>query len=396
MFHENAVEDSLILHLMLGKLVGFLLLVVVPSQFFAQDTSQALVPYVQKPLDSLIPPLTIDSMDLVNYYVVEDSAKYTVQMIYDDMDAFASFWPNQLSVFELGPSEYGTPIKGMRISSNKGATQSVLLVGNVHAREDFSSKHVMKFINIWMLSMNGKSKVYPNADSLMQFVDLYVIPVANPDGLMIAQEDTAAIARQFKQWKDSIYIVQSLREWKANGTGIDLNSSFDDGNWAVKKSGNYQEKRASEGYKGGRPAEAIEVQHLQNFVQALKPIVTLSFHTKGNVLYWADVATHDRFNGIDTDMAMTVSDRTKVKAASISKKPNDYGCGLENYVRSRAGSIGICVELASGGGGRTPHPDSDYWKEVWVVAWEVPWIFIEKTVGYRTQLVEIQQSFYGK
>lgn len=344
--------------------------------------------------DSVINPYYIVDSIYRNQYVVEDTSEYSFEMICADLQFFESNWSEYVTLFDVGTSEFGLPIKACKIQKDTVTKPSVLMVGNIHAREDFSSKLVMKFTNVFLLSLTGQSSIYPNASELLNHVNLYIIPVANPDGLKIAHEDFVGIEDSVRFWMDSIYSVETLKEWKANGRGVDLNCSFDDGNWLVKKGGSFQECMASEGYKGSFPAEPSETRALQQFLQTVRPLTTLSFHTKGNVLFWADVKTHASFEGFDTKMADAVTDQTIFRAATIAKYGSDYGCGLENYVRSKTGSIGVCVELATGKGGRIQHPDSEFNEEVWLVAWKLPYLYLTNTVLYKSDLLRIQSAFY--
>lgn len=352
--------------------------------------------------DSIIVPkilvqniLVRDSLDL-KYYVVEDTAKYTFEMIQKDINFFESTWPQFVKSNIIGTSEFGLPLKGFTLSKNADPKPLVFMVGNIHAREDFSSKMTMKVANIMLLSLANKTDLYPGITSMLDVVDIFFLPVANPDGLKIAQNDLIGIEDQTKFWFDSIYIDETIFEWKANGKGIDINSSFDDNNWLVKKGGNFHAKRASEGYKGSFPAEPKETQILQAFIQQNRPICTLSFHTKGNILYWADVVTHPMFEDIDTKMSLNAHQVSDFELAKMGSKPSDFGCGLENYVRSRTGSIGVCVELSCGGGGRKQHPDSLFNSLVWEKAWNIPFVYLTNTVQYKEELLRIQQQFYAK
>src|SRR5262249_48802461 len=153
------------------------------------------------------------------------------------------------------------------------------------------------------------------------------------DGLKIAHEDWIGIKDSFDLLKDDILLEDKYTEWKANGRGIDLNTTFDDGNFLVKKGGSFHECPASEGYKGTVPAQPIETQHLQRFVQLHRPLITASFHTKGNILFWADAKTHPVFRNVDTEITKKAAAVSGFQVASIAKNPADYGCGLENYVR---------------------------------------------------------------
>lgn len=365
----------------------------------AKAVAQGSVPAdTLRKTDSLVvtlPKLVEDSLDL-KYYVVEDTSKYTFDMILEDIAFFETNWPQYVKTNTIGLSEFGLPLKGFTISKNNNPKPLVFFVGNIHAREDYSSKMVMKTANLLLLSLSGKSKMYESISGILDTVDLYLLPVANPDGLKIAHNDLVGIEAQTKIWFDSIKIDETIYEWKANGKGIDLNSSFDDNHWTIKKAGNYHANRASEGYKGAYPAEPIETQLLQAFIQKYKPICTLSFHTKGNILYWADNLTHPFYNEIDTKMANEAQKVSGFTLGKIGTKPADYGCGLENYVRSRSGSIGVCVELSCGGGGRKQHADSSFNTLVWDKAWQIPISYLKTTALYSSELLLIQQQFYAR
>ena len=338
--------------------------------------------------DSIIPPLYdfLINDSLISYYVVEDTAKYTYYMICHDLVYFQHNYPAVVHPVTIGKSEFGLDLKTVRIGRAVPKKRCVYFVGNIHAREDYSSKLLMKFLNVYLLSMDGKSNRYPNALLMLDSIDIYITPVANPDGLKIAHEDWIGIEDSFALVKDSIILEDSYREWKANGRGTDLNTTFDDGNYAVKRGGAFHPSPASEGYKGTKPAEPIETQNIQRFVNLNKPLITASFHTKGNILFWADSKTHPIFQNVDTEIIEKAAIVSGFRTSTISKNPSDYGCGLENYVRSRLGLIGICVELSRGDKTRFQHPDNKFNEEVWVKAWELPYLFILNASMYGERL----------
>ena len=337
--------------------------------------------------------LVRDSADL-SLYVVEDTLKYTFEMIQKDIDFFETTWPQYVHSTVIGYSEYGLPLRGFSVSKNNTPKPLVFMVGNIHAREDYSSKMAMKVANVMLLSLDGKSDIYPRISSMLDSVDIYFLPVANPDGLKIAHSDFSGIENHVYYWLDTIDVEETVAEWKANGKGVDLNCSFDDGNWEVKKGGNAHFSIASEGYKGSAPAEPLETKAIQHFIQKHKPLCTLSFHTKGEILYWADAMTHQLFENIDTEMSNEARQVSKFELGKIGTKPSDFGAGLENYVRSRSGSIGVCVELSCGGGGRKQHADSLFNDLVWNKAWLIPMVYVENTVQHKQELLRIQGQFY--
>ena len=327
-----------------------------------------------------------------NCYLVEDDEKYTYEMISSDLDSLAKLFPERTELFSIGNSEFGLPIHVLRIGSVFPKKRSILFVGNIHAREDYSSKFVMKFLNMYLLSFTGDSVVYNKAAEYLNELDLYFMPVANPDGLKIAHEDWVKIEK-FLPEIQQIKRMETFAEWKANGKGIDLNDSFDDDTHALNKSYNASTVPCSEGYKGSYAAEPIETKAIQDFISKIRPLMTLSFHTKGDLIYWADSKTHAYFNGIDSlihDASLNVSNFSRVP---VSPDPSTFGGGLENYVRYQFGLLGSCVELSSGDSARKQFPDNEFNKRVWKKAWKIPTTSIEMVIKYSGQLEEISQKY---
>jgi len=311
-------------------------------------------------------------------YVVEDNLKYTNKAINEDLHTFYSEFQPFTNLDTIGYSEFGLPILTLSIrSESKHKKYPIWLVGNIHAREDYSSKFVMKFTNLFLLSIVGMDSTYKNAKQILEQFDFYISPVVNPDGLKIAHEDWEGI----EQFKDSILkikLIDGLFAWKANGKGVDLNSNFDDGNHLYKCSAISQEVPASEGYKGCFPAEAKETIVLQNYVNKIQPILTLSFHTKGNVLFWGDCDTYQKFDGIDSLISAKAARITGFKMMNLSYNPISYGCGLENYIRAKLDMLAVCVELSPMTSRREQHPDNQFNKLVWSKASQLPIIYIEE------------------
>lgn len=323
---------------------------------------------------------------LQQHYVVEDTSKYTYQMILDDINYLKNNFPNWVHYEKFGRSEFGLDIPFIRVGHQEKKTKSVLLVGNIHAREDFSSKFLMKYLNVILLSLADLDSMYPSIKSNLDSIDLYFIPVANPDGLKIAHLDFDGIKESFELYKDCMSLIETYEEWKANGIGIDLNSCFDDGLHLIKRPSNYQENYASEGFKGCVPAEAIEIQFLQQVVSNLKPLMTLSFHTKGNIIFWADDRTHSKFKGIDTKINDEVILFSCFEKASVSSNPIVYACGFENYIRAKHNLLASCVELSKGDSFRKQHPDNKFNEYVWNIAWEIPDVYIKLVIQYSKEL----------
>ena len=112
---------------------------------------------------------------------------------------------------------------------------------------------------------------------------VWLLPLINPDGALLSQKGLFSA-------KDSAYVRflsaygdQELRLWKANARGVDLNVNFD-AEWGK---GKYNvRKRGGANYIGERPFSEPETLALKKFTQEISPDYTVSFHTKGEDIYW--------------------------------------------------------------------------------------------------------------
>ena len=325
-------------------------------------------------------------------YVVEDDEKYKCSMILEDLDYLSKKYDDYVFPMQIGYSEFGIPLKVVRVGRKQKSKYSILMVGNIHAREDYSSKLVMKFLNLYLMSITGESDLYPNAKSYLDSLDIYIFPLANPDGLKIAHEDWEGIEKHRYDVCNMI-IKETFAEWKANGKGIDLNDSFDDGNHHVKHGGKGEKTPASEDFKGNYPAEPIETQYIQKFVQSLRPLMTISYHTKGDLVYWADAKTHEMFDGLDTEINEKVLEISGFEEVGVSQNPETYGCGLENYVRAKMGLPGSCVELSKSDNNRKQYADSLFNELVWSKSNQIPMVYIKEVFTRKNKILSISKSF---
>ena len=311
--------------------------------------------------------------------LIEDSSVYSTSMIYEDVIQLMYRYSEVLKVDILGFSEFGQAIPLLKIEGNENDRNKkpVLFVANLHAREFYSSKFLMKFTNQFLLSLHNDKCLYPDASRYLDEYIFYIIPLANPDGLKIAQQDWDGI-EEYREEINRLKRIGPFSDWKANGKGIDLNNNFDDGNFHLKHGRLFEESPASQGHKGSHPGEAIEARLIQDLVDSIRPMITLSFHTKGDVLFWADKGTHAKFKGLDTKLNKRVSQECGLIMARVSQNPKDYAAGLENYVRAKTGTIGVCVELSKPNNKDEQHPPNKFLKLVWNKCKNLPFIYLQE------------------
>lgn len=113
----------------------------------------------------------------------------------------------------------------------------------------------------------------------------WLIPLVNPDGALLSQVglDSAPDEKDKRRLLKLNFEKTDFSLWKANGRGVDLNVNFParwgEGLKNVKTAG-------AENYIGEKPFSESETLALKNFTEKIRPDYTVSYHTKGEEIYW--------------------------------------------------------------------------------------------------------------
>lgn len=147
----------------------------------------------------------------------------------------------------IGLTEQGSLIPYFLVrKSNKPI---ILCQYSIHAREYITTFLALKQIEYFV--KNGKKG------------SIYFIPAVNVDGIKIALS------------KNPLY--------KANSRGVDLNVNFD-ALWGHGEKNIFV--KSSENYIGEFPFSESETKSLKDFTLKVRPDITLSYHSKGEEIYW--------------------------------------------------------------------------------------------------------------
>lgn len=270
----------------------------------------------------------------------------------------AEKYPEILSLDSIGCSVEGRELLLIRLGKGE---KKIVLCGAHHAREYISSSYLMKMAEEYAAAYMGSGKYGNyNVKDLLEKVTLYIVPMANPDGVNLVNKGLKAAANQ--EAVEAMVLVQpAYREWKANINGVDLNRQYP-ACWDEK----YDDvgKPASENFKGTAAATEPEVQAMMKLSEDNDFILAASFHTKGNVIYWADSGTVDKIPGV-RGMAKRLSSLTKYRLMPVSEPPSVYGAGYENWFRLRFGRPAFCIELTPSNKTDIPHDDKKFDSLVW-------------------------------
>ena len=176
--------------------------------------------------------------------------------------------PN-LDFFVVGYSTLGQPIYGVHLGNYTG--KQIFIEAGIHAREYPSSLVVIKMIE-YMSTQNLNGGVY-------------VVPLSNPDGARIVLDGIDWI--QCQKLKDYLLNINDgstdFSQWKADAMGVDLNVNFD----ALWGEGTQNVFCPAPGnFVGFYPESEREVRELIDFSYRIRPNLTLSYHTKGDVIFY--------------------------------------------------------------------------------------------------------------
>ena len=113
---------------------------------------------------------------------------------------------------------------------------------------------------------------------------LWILPLVNPDGALLSQIGISSVRSDEDRCRLlALNKGENFSLWKANGRGVDLNVNFParygTGAKNVKTAG-------AENYIGAFPCSEPESVALKNFTERISPDYTVSYHTKGEEIYW--------------------------------------------------------------------------------------------------------------
>lgn len=172
----------------------------------------------------------------------------------------------------------------------RNASRHILIHAAVHGREYGNTALVLALIEDYLQDSFQKNHL-----SLIKDVCFHLIPMVNPDGVVISQQGPKGIQnlqlrkrlllcrKRDQKYEKSFSDEQTyFRKWKANARGVDINRNFNSG-WK-KYIGSPWPSFA--GYKGKSPESEKETQALLKAARRWSPCCCISFHSCGNLIYW--------------------------------------------------------------------------------------------------------------
>ncbi len=197
--------------------------------------------------------------------------------------------------FIIGKTVQNRPIYCFKVK--KTDYPVVIVQYAIHAREYITAYLAIKHIEDF--AKNGKVGT------------VYFIPAVNPDGIIISNN------------------YKPL--YKANANGVDLNVNFD-ARWGEGEQN--KKEKGDENFIGKKPFSEPETIALRDFTLTVKPTATLSYHAKGEEIYYDDK---------DLELAKKLALQT---GYDIKKTPNSAG-GYKDWCVEKLNITAFTIEVGS-------------------------------------------------
>lgn len=209
----------------------------------------------------------------------------------------------------IGYTEKGNEIPYIKV--RKTDFPVIIVQYGIHAREHVTCR--LALAQIEDFSQNGKKGT------------VYFIPAVNIDGIEIALKEKPL--------------------YKANANGVDLNVNFD-ASWGKGEQNLFV--RGDENYIGERPFSESETKALRDFTLSVKPNATISYHAKGEEIYWQFLQDENR----EKRDFYIASRLALVTGYSLKSTPNSCG-GYKDWCIEKLKIPAFTIEV---GKEEYPHP----------------------------------------
>jgi len=275
---------------------------------------------------------------------------YSYDHMLRDLDFLQRRYPDIIS-YELSAD---TTCQGRRIPvvrfGGKEAPHHVLLTGSIHAREYMTSQLLMATLEQYVRGYDSDAFDGTPLRDIFDSVAIVLLPMVNPDGVMIAQQGFLGARHRDAQ----LFVLEQDGRYptiKSNARGIDINRNFRNGHgngiW-VNRRPHY------EYYSGPSPYSEVESRVLLAASQQHDYLAYVNYHAAGNVIYYGSMNACDSVNADARFLALLAKAHNdyELRGPSSSMPNGSWADEVELY-RHRPS---ITIEI----GTRTPVPHDQF------------------------------------
>lgn len=254
----------------------------------------------------------------------------TINDIYERIYSLAGL--EKVDFFTVGYSLLSQPVYGVHIGRYEG--NQLLVEGAIHAREYITAPLIVDLVKyLYQKPIDG---------------GMYFIPMVNPDGVRLVLDGLDGIkCERLKEFLTNVNGGNTdFSQWKADANAVDLNVNFD-ALWGGGSQNVFCPAPAN--FVGYYQNSEREVNNLINFTNKNQPNATISYHTKGEVIYYGFEMLDAEQIARDRGIAEAIAN---VTGYQIVKTENSTG-GYSDWVSEYLGVPAFTIEV---GKDDLPHP----------------------------------------
>ena len=194
-----------------------------------------------------------------------------------------------LRVGRAGQSTLGRPLYTLSLGRGE---KEVFYNASHHANEWITTPVLLQFVEQYSQAYAQDGTLFSvSARTLYRETTLYAMPMVNPDGVDLV---TGAIGSGQQAYDNARALAADYPDipfpsgWKANIMGVDLNLNYPAG-WENAKEIKFAQGFTSPGprdFVGTGPLSETESRAVYDFTRAHNFLLTLSYHSQGEVIYW--------------------------------------------------------------------------------------------------------------
>ena len=258
----------------------------------------------------------------------------------------------------IGYSTLGRPIYSVHLGNYDGP--QMIMEGGTHAREYISTIFLIeetKYLSTFDISVGG----------------IYIVPCVNPDGVDLVLSGVSHIrCEKVAKYLLDINGSSDFELWKANANAVDINVNYD----ALHGAGSQNVFCPSSGnFVGYYPNSERETRVMINFTARVNPSISISWHTKGEVIYYGFETLSEEELARDFAIAEKLSQSNGYPVVRTVGSVGGYSDFVSLYYKVPAYTIEI-------GSVSIPHPiGEEYLMEIFERNKMVPIVAIEEVGG---------------
>lgn len=297
------------------------------------------------PGTSVIVPLRFDA--------VPTNVDYTYELTAIVTDGLLARYPF-IQKGSAGRSIMGRDLIYMEIGEGN---REVFFNASHHANEWITTPVVLKFAEDYARAYAYGASIY-NTDAAKLYGEkkLYIMPLVNPDGVDLVNEAVTDpyFVNLTRSISDDYPQIPYPNGWKANIAGTDLNLNYPAG-WLKARENKFNLgfiSPAPRDYVGDTPLSAVESRAVYDFTLNHNFVLTVSYHTQGNVIYW-------KYADFEPERSREIADALAAAsgyALSLTPAESAYA-GYKDWFISYYNLPGYTVEV---GRGTNPLPISQF------------------------------------